>query len=570
MLESIQMQTIQKRLWPTFLLAVLVGSCLFGLLYGYEVLNPFRDGWILQGYDERDILQHYAGWCAFQTSPWEFPLGLADTMAYGTYISYTDSIPLVAIPTKLLLQLVGYTGTFQYFGLYTLLCYILQAFAAGLLVRRKSNQLVLQLLAMVLLCLTPVLLERAFRHTALGSQWLILFAIYTFLLGRDQGFRRYPWAFYLLGVLAILVHPYFIPLTMIFALITVFYGIRQTGRPGYFAAHFAGTLAACAAAGWAVGALNGTTGTTRDGFGFYSMNLNAIINPKSLGGYSWSALLKTRPQILGNYDGFNYLGVGVMLLAAGCFVAVVLQGRLLPLLREHWFYLLAMAGMTAFAVSNVVTLDDLQLFTLPLPEFLLHFCATFRASSRMFYAVTYSLLAFCLTLVSDAYARCRTMAGKNPRAGVLSGGILVAFAVTVAVQGYDLHDVFSEKHAQMEQRMTATSLLDDAYLQQRLQDYDVLAYDLDSITCDRRDLAICALKNGMTTLYSVASTTIDPYPRANAENEEKWGNLEKGITDSRTAYETSDEGMAYLLASLLPDTELYQAGDYYLFFPPQS
>lgn len=556
---------IQCPLWFTAILAVAVGTGLFGLLYGYAVLDPFRDGWILQGYDERDILQHYAGWCAFQTSPWRFPLGLADTMAYGTYISYTDSIPLAAIPVKLLLQLAGYQGTFQYFGLYTLLCYILQAFAAGLLVRRKSCNPVLQLLAMVLFCLTPILLERAFRHTALASQWLILFAIYAFLRAQDDGFRRYPRTFYLLGALAILVHPYFLPLTMIFALLAALYGIRRTGRTGYFAAHFAGTLAVCVAVGWAVGAVNGTTGTSREGFGFYSMNLNALINPKSMGGYSWSALLKTRPQILGNYDGFNYLGVGVMLLAAGCLAAVAWQHRLVPLLRAHWTYLLAMVWMADFAVSNVVTLDDLQLFTVPLPDDLVELCATFRASSRMFYAVTYSLLTFCLNTVTGAFARLRA-AGRQR----LAAGCAAALALTVAVQWYDLHGVFGEKHSQMAQRMTATSLLDDAYLQERLSDYDVLAYDLDSITMDRRDLAICALKNGMTTLYSVSSTTIDPYPKANAENEAKWSALEAGITDPRTAYETSDGGMAYLLMENLPDAELYQAGDYYLIFPDKG
>lgn len=558
-------QPMKRPLWPTVLLAAAVGTALFGLLYGFAVLNPFRDGWILQGYDERDILQHYAGWCAFQASPWRFPLGLADRMAYGTYISYTDSIPLAALPAKLLLQLVGYHGTFQYFGLYTLLCYILQALAAGLLVRRKSPSLVLQGLAMVLLCLTPILLERAFRHTALASQWLILFAIYAFLRAQDGGFRRYPRAFYLLGVLAILVHPYFLPLTMIFALLAAVYGIRHTGRPGYFAAHFGGTLAVCAAVGWAVGAINGTTGTTRDGFGFYSMNLNAILNPKSMGGYSWSALLKTRPQILGNYDGFNYLGVGVLLLAVGCLAAVVWQRRLVPLLRAHWPYLLAMVWMTAFAVSNVVTLDDAQLCTVPLPGFVLQLCATFRASSRMFYAVTYSLLAFCLSQVAGAFARQKG-AGRQR----LAWGVLAAFAVTVAVQGYDLHGVFGEKRSQMAQRMTAASLLDDTYLQKRLSDYDVLAYDLDSTTMDRRDLAICALKQGMTTLYSVASTTIDPYPKANAENEAKWSALEAGITDPRTAYETSDGGIAYTLMGNLPDAELYQAGDYYLIFPDKG
>lgn len=72
----------------------------------------------MAGYDESDIIQHYSGWLAFRNSEWSFPLGLAKDMAIedGTYISFTDSIPWVAIFFKLFNQFLP--ETFQYFGLY--------------------------------------------------------------------------------------------------------------------------------------------------------------------------------------------------------------------------------------------------------------------------------------------------------------------------------------------------------------------------------------------------------------------------------------------------------------------
>ena len=52
---------------------------------------------------------------------------------------------------------------------------------------------------------------------------------------------------------------------------------------------------------------------SRWGYGYFSMNLNAIINPLSLGDYKWSRILQPRPQLFGQYDGFNYMGIGVLL-----------------------------------------------------------------------------------------------------------------------------------------------------------------------------------------------------------------------------------------------------------------
>ena len=50
-----------------------------------------------------------------------------------------------------------------------------------------------------------------------------------------------------------------------------------------------------------------------------------------------------------------------------------------------------------FAISNVVTFNDLILCTIPLPELIAGICGIFRASSRMFYPVYYTI--FCLLII---------------------------------------------------------------------------------------------------------------------------------------------------------------------------
>ena len=50
-----------KRRWLAALLGAAAGMVVFFLLYGTATLHPTYDAWILNGYDEWDIQQHYAG-----------------------------------------------------------------------------------------------------------------------------------------------------------------------------------------------------------------------------------------------------------------------------------------------------------------------------------------------------------------------------------------------------------------------------------------------------------------------------------------------------------------------------
>ena len=216
-----------KRRWLAALLGAAAGMVVFFLLYGTSTLHPTYDAWILNGYDEWDIQQHYAGWVLFRNSHWAFPLGLADTIAApdGTVISFTDSIPWVSIFFKALRGVLP--STFQWFGWYTLFCFAMQGAAGALLCARGqaktgAGALVFSTLGGLLFVMLPTLWERAFRHTALASQWLFLLALYAFLEYRQNlhsGTAKFPWAMPVLAFLAVGIHPYFLPLVMMCALL---------------------------------------------------------------------------------------------------------------------------------------------------------------------------------------------------------------------------------------------------------------------------------------------------------------------------------------------------------------
>ena len=91
---------IQKR-DLSFLYPLLLGAIAFFIVVGFEPLNPINAGWIL---GRLDPTQHYLGWLFYRNSEWTFPIGLNPLFGQdlSSSIVYSDSIPLLAIPFKLL------------------------------------------------------------------------------------------------------------------------------------------------------------------------------------------------------------------------------------------------------------------------------------------------------------------------------------------------------------------------------------------------------------------------------------------------------------------------------------
>lgn len=206
------MQALQKKqkTWVLLLLGALLGLAAFLCLYGTAPLDPANDAWIWYGYDETDIHQHYAGWLGFRNSSWQFPLAQADALAYpagtGVNISFTDSLPWVSVLFKLLAPVLP--AQFQWFGLYELAAFILQGMAAALVLGLFLYDLLPLAAGTALFAFSPIMIERAFRHVALSSHYIVLFALYAYLRGRREQ-RCFMPVFWLLAALGVGITPYF-------------------------------------------------------------------------------------------------------------------------------------------------------------------------------------------------------------------------------------------------------------------------------------------------------------------------------------------------------------------------
>ena len=161
-----------------------LGAIVFLIIYGNVPLITTFDLWIRDSFVEHDVIGHYAGWLFFRNSPWSFPLGLSTNMGYpaGGIISFTDSIPIIAILFKILSPILP--ETFQYFGIYVLICFVLQGVYSAKLIKLFTEKKLVIILGTILFCYSPVMIERAFRHTALASHFLIISSLYSYFRSR--------------------------------------------------------------------------------------------------------------------------------------------------------------------------------------------------------------------------------------------------------------------------------------------------------------------------------------------------------------------------------------------------
>ena len=412
-----------------FALGAALGVLVFLAVYGVSPLDVANDAFCRGGYIEKDIQQHYAGWLFYRENAIGFPFCVTKAVnaPAGVSVAYTDSIPLLAALLRPVANALG--GTFQYFGWFTLTSFALQGGFGALLCGLFCESVPACAAGSLLFSASPILIERAFRHTSLGAQWLVLAALYCYFCGRRQGRYRLPLLF-AVNVLAVGIHPYFLPMTYAVTL-ALLLEYAATHKRWAGPAVFLGCDLACTAVlGWALGLLYGTaTSGGQALYGYFSMNLNALWNPAGVNGVLYSRFLPAQNQVGGNYDAFAYLGLGVLIALPIAVVAA--RKRLAALLRRHWALCAVFVVLTAFAVSHVITANGVTLVTLPLPTSLIKLFSVFRSGGRLFWPVYY-------VLVLAAFAGL----AKLPR-----GTVWVIAAVVV--QLWDISPALIQRHEAM-------------------------------------------------------------------------------------------------------------------------
>ena len=408
-----QAMTYQKNIPSTlFILAVALLASL--LILGIAPLRVGNINWLFVS--NPDPLTHYLGWAFYRQSEWAFPIGL--NPSYGLEISssivFSDSIPLFAIFFKLVQPLLP--ATFQYFGIWYLLCIVLQGWFGWKITSLISPDIWIRTFGLLLAIFSPPMLSRIGLHAALVGHFLILVAFYLIFCPNKKRFNLY-WS--LLLAVGALVQFY------LFAMLLALWIASRLDKVVISKAVLTRNLILTLIATaifilfilWQAGYFAVTASSANEfGFGLYRMNLLSIFNPRNnYADSSWSYLLPALPEpnslylssntrlSEGSHEGFNFLGLGIIgLIPFAVFGAVKQFSFCKRQVSENLFLFICLLLLWIFALSNNVSIGALN-FHYEIPAQLIPLLSIFRCSGRMFWPVFYSIIFIQIVIVVRVY-----------------------------------------------------------------------------------------------------------------------------------------------------------------------
>jgi Family of unknown function (DUF6311) len=376
-------------------MAFVMGAAIAFYIFPSDML---LDRWEWWGRARGDYAQAVIGYLYFAREAWRWPVTMTTLLnpPDGVNIVYTDSIPGAALIGKIIYNI---TGTLPlYLGRWVVLAYGMQAFLGWLIFRQVGLPPLAALVPAILVLMTPAFIFRI-GHFTLVAHWIILAAILFYIravavAGRGE---MYAEAVAIGSVAAI--HPYLLAMSASVFLAGLGEAARRKRilwREGIGIA----TLLIAVVGAWAF--FFGMIGQKEDlpvadGFGFYSMNLASPVIPQisSIPGFDG-----IQDQTGGQYEGFNYLGGGVLLLIIGM---LIFRGRAVSkMISAHPVLAILLVGLTLYAASSKLYIGhwyvgDLGYENLPVLSTL---TSRLRSSGRFFWPVGYFAVIAAVTLLA--------------------------------------------------------------------------------------------------------------------------------------------------------------------------
>lgn len=431
------------------LLGALIGAVCFLWLYGTKILNPTYDDWILAS--QSDLTQHYQGWQFFRKADWSFPIGMFGNLSYPleTSIIFLDSIPLLAVFFKVLSPLLP--ETFQYFGIYGLVCFILQGAIAAKILEKYLKNTVAVGAGTIFFTTAVFVIMRMYLHTSLASQWLILIALLIMVYYKEyfSDLKRAAIAWGILGFLCASIHLYFLLMCGFVLAGFVCKDFLENKKVKRVFTLLSVYVLCGGVTVYLLGGFSTTGSAAGNGLGTYSFNLNSFYNSRG-----WSELLTALPSVgSGQTEGFSYLGAGILILIPVSFAICIVANRRQLADRQWWkqaildvlpWAVILVISVVA-ALSPTITLNDKTLFTIPLPSIVEKLWSIFRATGRLVWPAAYLLMIFAVC--------CGFRYGKRWMAAI-------CIVLCMFLQIYDLHGSLESKRGSYQNEVTYENPLD--------------------------------------------------------------------------------------------------------------
>jgi len=429
----------------------LIGFVYYASLTRFHGLNPFDVDWMLPFWrGSIDSAQHYLGWEFFRQAPLlQWPPGKSPNLGPmgGSGVALTDSLPFFAFIFKPLT--FWFSQPFQYFGIWVLTCFVLQAVFAWKLLTIWVKQWEHVVLGMYFFCFAPIFIDRMTVHLALAGHWVILAGLYL-LFSPKSTFKHWL----VLAVVSMLVQPYLAIICAALFFAWMLIEVVETRAIFQFVQKMCIFIGVLFMSGWSSGLfIFGLGSAQAAGFGTYSANVLTWVDPgfpwyeKAL----WSRYVPDQWQNAGQYEGMNYLGSGVLLLAfvalghqlikgtwksRGAQVVIILSfvaafGRsgstqrdlvfLLGVLSAVVFsalskqfslnksttviYVLLFTSLILIAFTYQIFIGDFLIANFTIPDSINNLLSVVRTSGRMLWPITYLLIGFLIVFTSQNFWR---------------------------------------------------------------------------------------------------------------------------------------------------------------------
>lgn len=413
-----------NRHWSLIGLGIVVvaafGACWGYLALGSTALDISNLKWL-----SGDLAVVFIAWGQYLSDPAANWLSTT-RMSYPLPISVSvfDTMPVLLLLVRPFAGLVS--GGHQFLGYYFMACLMLQGafgyFAAlrALMLIHEKNHLLSTYIAVIVGILFASIPYTSFRfqgHTALSSQWVLALSIWATLATLESSRRRWMLINGLVLFVVTGLNPYLALMVAVSSSVVVSFGWRKHGfKDVTLRIVF---LVLVMAAGLTGFGFMGAASAVSEGYGYYSMNMLGPLDSNGIAGLF--RLDVPDPTGGQSFEGFTYLGLGLLLLVALAlfsFVNYRAPANEFPFVPAF----IAIASFYLIALSSTVTLST-HTWHLPVPDVVNYLLSRFRASGRFFW-----MGGFWLILVAVV-------------ASVLRFGALRAAALLTIVLSVQLVDI---------------------------------------------------------------------------------------------------------------------------------
>ena len=233
-------------------------------------------------------------------------------------------------------------------------------------------------------------------HAALVGQFLLLASIYLNLCQHKK--THFIWW---VALLTIAVSAHFYLFGMVFILFIGFMASRLK-KTKWVIVYFLGTLLIIFIAMYLCGYFAvATNSSINQGYGAFHFNPLSLIDP-----HGWSKILPSIPQFQFNYEGYSYLGLGLIILLIIAAINLIIhrdQINLIKLFKENKNLAIASCLLAFFALTNNINVGNYY-FQFALPTYLLDLANIYRVSVRFVWPLLYLTIIFAVYVVIKSYS----------------------------------------------------------------------------------------------------------------------------------------------------------------------